>query len=401
MRHYSLDLPEAEQLPPAPSETEQSDAPISILKKYAKTVFNKCAESPETPLTPMEQAKFDAAHAMMRDGKTTRYAYYKYKNEFEKPVLDSYRNLLSGHAVAESRNFDLSDQALRKVANFIDGLDQDKLAALKEDQAAYADFVAEAYMISHIRAGRSKSRRIADTLDAAVGEAPNETTEKPATLNLNTADLHALIEDNINGELDTDTIAAEMTSLAENMQKPLSELSDIIRTMPAADREADGIQENCFFLFKKFIGINTNSRRALGAIGNMMTFMTASFSERMPEMIDDLKDAQAAGDYHDFMGKYASPLIKTYQYLAPTGYLTNGAAEVDEEAFVRFVADMDEEWDQIASAPNAAPNRNAHQAPAAPERSPLQYSRGPNARSLYTRFEPETESTHTPVAAIG
>ncbi|MBL4805638.1 MAG: hypothetical protein JKY71_12360, partial [Alphaproteobacteria bacterium] len=72
MRHYSLELPEAEQLPPAPSATEQSDAPISILKKYAKTVFNKCAESPETPLTPMEQAKFDAAHAMMRDGKTTR-----------------------------------------------------------------------------------------------------------------------------------------------------------------------------------------------------------------------------------------------------------------------------------------------------------------------------------------
>lgn len=397
MRHYSLDIPVAEQRSEEP--LAQADAPISILKKYAKTLFNKCAENPDAPLTPMEQAKFDAAHAMMRDGKDTRYAFYKYKNEFEQPILESYRTVLNNHSIAAERSLNLSDQALRKVANFIDTLDQDKLALLKQDDAAYADFVAEAYMISHVRTGRSKTRRIETLLDSTLGVEAPETPEEQPAFNINTADLHALIEDNINGTLDTTEIAAEMTDFAEKMQQPLSELSTVIRGMPAAERQENGIQENCFFLFQKFIGVNTNSRRSIGAIGNMMSFMTACFGDHMPTMIDDLRAAKDAGDYHDFMGKYASPLIKTYQYLAPTGYLTQGTADVDEDTFIEFVRDMDAELAQVGQ-PRHAPNTFTADQRTVLSEPPMRYSRGPNARNLYTRFGPETNGSQ-PAAVFG
>lgn len=164
-----------------PKQEEQGEVsgPLSILKNFAKTIFNKCsgAKAEEPKLTPMEQAKFDAAQKMMREGKTTRYAYYKFKEEFEQPILQDYRAVFEASETLSEKKRDLSDWAMRKLAGFLDNVDQDHLATLKQDQSAYEQFLGEAYSIATANGKRSKLRSITAVMNDALGIAPKEKAE--------------------------------------------------------------------------------------------------------------------------------------------------------------------------------------------------------------------------------
>lgn len=355
------------------SLNEASTAPLLILKNYAKTVFNACAaaegditpnlnpmEKAKSALSPMEKAKFEAAEDMVRERKTTRYAYYQFKAKAEQPLLNSYRDILKNHSEAQSRDFDLSDQAIRKVANFIDKLPLQQVEDLKTHPTAYSDFVFEAYMISHVRVGRSKTQRIGAALDHALEPFQQELepvvpddTHPQNHIHFDQSDLHARIMENVKHGLDEDEIVDEIKSLARNMHAPLTELREVIEGMSAQDRKHDGIIERCFFLFKSFIGANSSNRKPLTAIGNMMSFMTAQFPQYVNSMIKDLKEAKLdiqedrSDNYAEFLELHAPVLIKTYQFLLPSGYLIKGDADIDENSLTAFIADAEGEMKKI------------------------------------------------------